>query len=124
MLPIDKILNSNVIIASITVISQAQILLVNKPHANPNHARPNVTDTNATAYTTFIIVLISMDLVSWLSSFVSVRLEIVSNSEVIVDGTEYIAMRPTTRRIIPLIIASRNAIVTASGRLFCIVILL
>ena len=46
--PIDNILKTIVIIASITVINQAQYLAVNKPQANPNHAAPNTTDTDAT----------------------------------------------------------------------------
>jgi hypothetical protein len=48
MSPIDKILKIIVIMASITVINQAQYLAVNRPQANPNHATPNTTDTDAT----------------------------------------------------------------------------
>jgi hypothetical protein len=48
MSPIDRILKIIVIMASITVINQAQYLAVNKPQANPNHAAPNTTDTDAT----------------------------------------------------------------------------
>ena len=48
MSPIDKILKIMVITASITVINQAQYLAVNRPQANPNHAAPNTTDTDAT----------------------------------------------------------------------------
>ncbi len=47
MFPIDIILKTKVIMASITVSNQVLLLLVKKAQANPNHARPNEIDIDA-----------------------------------------------------------------------------
>lgn len=118
-------LNTKVMIASITVGTQDHILLLKRPHANPNQAIPNAIDMKATAYMISIIVFFIMDLVSGVSSrsFASVRLEMVSNSELMIglmtEAMEYEARIPVTPRIIPLINERIITILTESGRLFC-----
>ena len=45
--PIDNILKTMVIIASITVINQAQYLALKNHQADPNQAMPKAIDTDA-----------------------------------------------------------------------------
>lgn len=62
MFPIDIILKTKVIMASITVSNQVLLLLVNKAQANTNHARPNETDIDAIVYTALITALVNVEL--------------------------------------------------------------
>lgn len=116
-------LTMTVIMANITVINHAQPLPVNKPHARPNHVRPNAIATEETMYTTFIIALVNTVPNCGLRSSVLVRFDksLLSNEDISV-GTIRMEATPPTKRTIPLIIERIVTVVRAAGRLFSILL--